>query len=333
LVVEDLKRGTNKDNGPKDIFEMPSNIVVMIILPAASAHLKKRNGMSMRIDLIKVPYDLGTHDAGTGQGPGCIARTDVAGRIRKKGHTVREHVITVPAGGGLTDTQLTFQLNTMLSKAVSRSTKDRSFPIVLAGNCITAVGTLSGLHSQQIGVLWLDAHGDFNTPETTQSGYLDGMALSIVCGNCWGKLAAMDPLYRAIPEKNIFLIGARDLDNDESMALEKSQIKVITSEQLRKNDCKSPDLAKTPVQDFYIHLDADVIDAGVGHANRFASRGGLLPEEVEKFFSWVAGKFRVRALAITAYNPEFDRNKNIESAITDILLATVEAISNNGLAT
>ena len=311
---------------------MPSNIVVMIILPAASAHLKKRNGMSMRIDLIKVPYDLGKHDVGKGQGPGCIARTDVADRIREKGHTIREQTITAPTDEGLTDTQLTFRLNAMLSQAVSQAIKASSLPIVLAGNCITAVGTLSGLQSQQMGVLWLDAHGDFNTPETTQSGYLDGMALSIVCGNCWGKLAAKDPLYRAIPEKNIFLIGARDLDNDESMALEKSQIKVITSEQLRKNDCKSQDFAKTPVQDIYIHLDADVIDARAGHANRFASPGGLFPEEVEKFFSWVAGNFKIRALAITAYNPEFDRNKNIESAITDILLATVEAISNNGLA-
>jgi arginase family enzyme len=117
------------------------------------------------------------------------------------------------------------------------------------------------------------------------------------------------------------------------MALEKSQIKVITSGQLRKNDFKSPDLANTSVEDIYIHFDADVIDASVGHANRFASPGGLFPEEVEKFFSWVAGNFRIRALSIAAYNPDFDKNKNIERAVTDILLSTVEAVSNNGPAT
>ena len=288
--------------------------------------------VSMRTDLILVPYDLGKQDTGMGQGPGCIARTDVAEKIREKGHIIREHTITAPVDGGLTDTQLIFRLNAMLSKTVSQSIKDRSLPIVLAGNCITAVGILSGLQSRQIGVLWLDAHGDFNTPETTQSGYLDGMALSIVCGNCWSKLAATDPLYQPIPEKNIFLIGARDLDPAESMALEKSRIKVITPEQLRKNDFKSPDLANSSVQDIYIHFDADVIDASVGHANRFASPGGLFPKEVEKFFSWVAGNFRIRALSIAAYNPDFDKNKNIERAVTDILLSTVEAVSNKGLA-
>lgn len=285
------------------------------------------------MDFILVPYDLGKHDAGMGRGPDCIARTDVADRLREKGHIISEQTIRPLSDEDLTDTQLTFRLNAFLSKVVSQSIMDGSFPIVLAGNCITAGGTLSGLQSQQTGVLWLDAHGDFNTPETTQSGYLDGMALSVVCGNCWGKLASTDPLYKPVPEKNIFLVGTRDLDPAESTALEKSQVKITTSEQLRKSDCKIPELGDSSSRDLYIHLDADVIDASVGHSNRFASTGGLFPNEIENLFSWVAGDYRIRALAITAYNPDFDRNKTIGRALTDILLATVEAMSNKGLAT
>jgi arginase len=287
----------------------------------------------MVIDLILLPYDLGKHGTGMGQGPGCIVKTGVADRLRQMGHDVHQQTVTVPLDGSLTDTQLTFQLNGILSRIVAQSAKDGFFPVVLAGNCITAVGTLSGLGSRWTNVLWLDAHGDFNTPETTQSGYLDGMALSVVCGKCWRKLAANDPQYQPIPENNIFLIGTRDLDPAELEILCRSQISITTSEKLRNTDCRIPDLENIPARDLYIHFDADVIDASVGTASHFASTGGLFPDEVRSLFAWACRTHRVKALAITAYNPDFDKDGNIERVLTETLIATIETISKKGLAT
>jgi arginase len=253
--------------------------------------------------------------------------------IRDMGHVVREQTIMTTAERNLTDTQSAFRLNTILSTAVQQSSLRGSLPVILAGNCITAVGTLAGLQSPQIRVLWLDAHGDFNTPETTRSGYLDGMALSVVCGNCWSMLASTDPLYLAVREENVFLVGGRDFDPAETKALGKSQIKLITPELLRKYGGQIPEFAGMMPHDLYVHFDADVLDSSVGHPNCFASAGGLFPKEVTNLLSWISARCRIRALAITAYDPECDTTRAIEKALAEAVGETIEAISKSAFVT
>jgi arginase len=80
-----------------------------------------------------------------------------------------------------------FELNRVVAERVRDAREAHALPVVLAGNCMTAVGTLAGLGGTPA-VLWFDAHGDFNTPETTASGFLDGMALAMLTGRCWANL-------------------------------------------------------------------------------------------------------------------------------------------------
>jgi len=82
-----------------------------------------------------------------------------------------------------------FALHGLLSEAVQEAVAQDHFPLILAGNCSSTVGTVSGLDKEGLGVVWLDAHGDYNTPETTTTGFLDGMALSVLTGMCWERMA------------------------------------------------------------------------------------------------------------------------------------------------
>src|SRR2546423_13798265 len=100
----------------------------------------------------------------------------------------------------------------MLSTAVRETREASRFPIVLAGNCNTAVGTLAGLGAESTGVAWFDAHGDFNTPETTTSGFLDGTAVAIITGRCWTQLACTVPEFAPIADERVCLIGTREVD-------------------------------------------------------------------------------------------------------------------------
>ena len=280
----------------------------------------------MRVCFVSVPYDMGKYNVGHGQGPGSLMGSGLGRLLSESGHTVDSKTIICSDAEQLTDIQSTFKLNALLSKAISDAVQSGALPIILAGNCVTAAGTLSGLHNDDMSMMWLDAHADFNTPETTQSGYLDGMALSIACGKCWKSLSATDPRYLAIKEDHVTLVGTRDLDPEEAKVLAASRISVVSTEQLRKNNCQIPSEIAPPAGDLYVHLDADVLDAGVGHANRFASPGGLQEKEIKSLLSWAVSSYSVVALAITAFGPGHDIDGTVREALKGIVLSTVNAM-------
>ena len=282
----------------------------------------------MRVCFISVPYDLGRYDVGHGQGPRSLMGSGLDRLLSESGYAVDAKTIICDGAEQLTDTQITFKLNAQLSEAISEVVTAGTFPIVLAGNCITAAGTVSGLGSEDLHMLWIDAHADFNTPETTESGYLDGMALSIACGRCWKRLSATNPKFRPIKEENVTLVGARDLDAEEARALSESRVRVFNPEKLRKNNLQIPDPIGPRDTDLYIHLDADVLDASVGRANRFASRGGLLETEVNHLLSWAVSSYKLAALAITAFGPEHDAGGIIKAALARLIISSVGFVAS-----
>ena len=111
------------------------------------------------------------------------------------------------------------ELNRILADKVKQTAEAGIFPLVLSGNCNSCLGTLAGIGSDRLGVIWFDAHGDFNTPETTVSGFFDGMPLAMAVGRCWKMLLETVPGFKPIAEQNIVHIGARDLDIDEEQLM------------------------------------------------------------------------------------------------------------------
>ncbi len=277
----------------------------------------------MNLQIIQVPYDSGNRGARMGGGPEHFVNRGLAQQLSDLGHDVS--LGTVEAAGELTlEVGTTFELNRALAERVREAVNAGRVPLVLAGNCVSCLGTLAGLGAEPIGILWLDAHGDFNTPETSTTGFLDGMALSIAVGHCWTGIARTIPGFVPVPEANVLLVGVRDLDPEERRRVEASNIIWIPARPIIE-DGPLAALA-TPLEALghrarrvYLHIDLDVLDPQVAHANRLAAPGGLTVEQVSEIIRLASARFVIAALAITAYDPSFDSDGRTYRAGVEIM--------------
>ena len=132
-------------------------------------------------------------------------------------------------------------------------------PLLLAGDCLTALGLVAGLQrrARDLSVIWLDAHGDFNTPAISTSGYLAGMSLAMLTGRAPEPLCA--PLgLRPVADDRAVLIDARDLDPAERDALEASRVRRLAADPQAVRRA----LTELRPRDVYLHVDVDIIDGG-----------------------------------------------------------------------
>src|SRR5262249_15892482 len=147
-----------------------------------------------------------------------------------------------------------------------------AFPLLLSGNCGSAIGALAAAGAGT-GIAWFDGHGDFNTPETTVSGFLDGMALAIATGRCFRPLAASSNGVVPISDEDAFLVGARDLDPGGRSALEASHVAWVTVAAIRESGASEalrPALDRMRAARVHVHVDLDVHDPALAPANEFA---------------------------------------------------------------
>jgi arginase len=260
------------------------------------------------IQLLAVPYDSGNRGARMGAGPEALLEGGLAQALREAGHRVHVKIAELPADAWHAEIQTGFELMRMVSLAARDARDGGRLPIVLAGNCNTAVGTVAGLGADRVGVVWFDAHADFNTPETTTSGFLDGTAVAILTGRCWTQLAATVPGFKPLSDERICLVGIRDIDSLEGGLLDESSVAVVAPRQLRSALRDTLTAMSEHVDRVYLHLDLDVLDSGVALANKFAVSGGLTLDDMEYALSQIAQVFRIAGVSLTAYDPAADRD-------------------------
>ncbi len=241
-----------------------------------------------------------------GAGPEALLDAGLEKALRNSGHTVRTKIAEITKGSWHAEIQTSFELMRMLATEVRAARESNRLPIVLAGNCNTAVGTLAGLGAESTGVAWFDAHGDFNTPETTSSGFLDGTAVAILTGRCWTQLALTIPDFTPVADDHVCLIGTRDVDPLERDLLEASLVDVVDPTHLRAKLGVALDKIRERVEDMYVHLDLDVLDAAEARANSYALSGGLTLEDAEFSLSEIRGRFRTAGITLSAYDPAGD---------------------------
>lgn len=271
----------------------------------------------MNVNLIVVPYDSGRRDYRMGRGPGHLLRNDLAAQLEAAGHAVS--VTTLETVGN--DIESAFDLAAKIATTVRAADHNSRLPIILAGNCISSLGGFAGLASRTA-MLWLDAHADFNTPDTSPSGFLDGMALAIVTGRCYRelsqKLEGFDPLH----DSDLVMLGTREIDPGEQPVIEQVSV-VHTRAGLEES------LVAIPKDELYLHVDLDVLDPSALRANIFASANGLTRQTLIESIAGAAASKRVAALAITAYDPEADRDNRgpavVREMITTLLDESVRA--------
>jgi arginase len=169
--------------------------------------------------------------------------------------------------------------------------------IVLAGNCSSCLGSLAALEDP--GVIWFDAHGDFNTPETTISGALEGMSLAIATGHCYPEL-----MSRPVAEENVVLAGTRSLDPLEEARLRASKVELVSLDAVPG----AADALGRRVSNIYLHLDLDVLDPGISPGVNFSAPGGVSPDQLFDAVKHVMATGKLRAAAIANFNPDRDRD-------------------------
>lgn len=274
------------------------------------------------IELILVPYDSGHECVRMGRGPDHLLESGLAGRLEADGHGVT--ITRVASGLELaTEIAVAFDLARSIAAAVGRAREDGRVPLVLAGNCFSAVGTLAGLGPDRIGVIWLDAHGDLNTPETTRSGMLDGMALATLTGRCWRELTTTVPGFAPLPDHRLLLVGARDLDAAEetlAAALGLRRLGAAELGRVRDRDAVADLMARMAmgVDRFYLHVDLDVLDPDLATVNEFGAADGLSIDDVRMLAGAAAGTAGISAAALTALDPAFDRDGRAAAAAIEI---------------
>ncbi|RJT42369.1 arginase family protein [Mesorhizobium waimense] len=276
----------------------------------------------MNVTIILASYDSGHYHGGCGQGPDALIAGGLTEALKLAGHDIDVHDI-----GRMSDEQeREIATGFAVCNAVSgevRIARDRSrFPIVLAGNCLTSAGAVAGEGADAM--IWADQHGDLNTPDSSTSGFLDGMALATVLGRCWRPMAAQIPGFKAIDPARCVLVNARDLDTTERQLLE--TLPVIRTE--------CPDwvvaaqrLKSTGAERVHMHLDLDVHDPEDLQANRYASPGGPAPEQLRQAMCGMAGSLPISGLTISAYDPAFDAKGDVPPLVGQLLvdlLATLE---------
>jgi arginase len=162
-----------------------------------------------------------------------------------------------------------------------------------------------------MGVFWFDAHADFNTPETSPSGFLDGMALAIATGQCWRDCA---PMFQTnpLPEDHIVQVGVRSVDDGERHRLHQSRIHQSTADPAAM--ARTLDAVAGRFERAYVHVDLDVVDASELRANHYAVDSGPSVAAVAASIAAIGNRFRVDAAALTALDPSIDGERAWKAA-------------------
>jgi arginase len=265
----------------------------------------------MDIALIKVPYHAGDEHHGAGAGPGRL-EASAGDLLRAQGHRVS--IAVAQRHGRFRDTASS---SAAVNRSVASLTREAltagAVPLVLAGSCVTCHGVLAGLNHRRCGAVWIDAHGDFNTPETSTSGFFPGMSLAVATGACYRNYWRQITDAPWLVEGDVVMFGVRDLSPDaERERLERSAITVVgwrDGEPGAEIEAALDGLAER-VRDIYLHLDLDGFapDIAPGVADEPVP-GGLTLKQAQRIIFASASRFCIRAATLATFTPDGDEDE------------------------
>lgn len=280
------------------------------------------------IHLLAVPYEVGARRMGVGRGPERLLEAGAEEALSSRGADVRLEVVELREHhreeSGASEAGAGFELIRLVAERVKNAVDAGAFPVILSGSCFAAVGVVAGIEEKSPGVVWFDAHGDFNAPESSADGYFDGMGVAILTGGAWQSMRAAiagDPL----PEGAVMLVGARAFDPSEEPRLESSSIRRLPADAIESGEAvarKTSELDPRP-SGLYLHVDLDVLDRDEARVNIYSEPGGLSADQLETQVRSLLDTRPVRAVSLTAYDPGVDA----EGRVPPIALRLLEAVA------
>jgi arginase len=289
----------------------------------------------MHVAIIQVPYHLGRPHTGVGRGPRRIVLGGLDQALTGPGvETSASSAERIDMEGE--ELEMVARVSARTATEVQGAVAASRFPVILSGDCNAAIGVLGGLAMAGCntpGVLWFDAHGDLNTPETSTTGFLDGMALASATGRCHGALRAAARLETPVAESRVVLLAVRDLDPAEEEYLSRAPMRAVRADAIRHGGAASvtPVLEALHAQtaDLYVHLDLDALDPADAPAAGYRVPNGISADTLAAVLRSAASRFRVRALTVTNYDPSLDDDDRTLGVVMRMVHVVVRAVAGS----
>jgi arginase len=297
------------------------------------------------ISIIGVPMDFGQQLRGVDMGPAAVRYTGLISRLRSLGHKVVDTGdINIP----IRDCDLTANCNetqnkdkylkeiTQICESIYRAGKTivqkGDFPLFIGGDHSIAVGTIASVtNNEPTGLIWIDAHGDFNTPQTSPSGNIHGMPLAALIGEGHPSLVNVGRKGAKIHPDNVVLIGQRDLDRSEKKRLKKAGIAVFTMRDIDEQGISSVAnkalMKLVHLKKIHLTVDMDALDPVEAPGVGTPVPGGISYREAHLLMEILSDSGKIRSMDMVEINPILDvANKTAELAVELILSALGKSI-------
>lgn len=287
----------------------------------------------MDVRVIGAPMDLGADRRGVDMGPSAIRYAGLEEAVRTAGFSYndtgdlpipnpegRDPHAERPPSGDVRYLRETRWVTRRVESAVREAVSTGDFPLILGGDHSIAFGSIRGVsQDRDLGVLWLDAHGDFNTPSTSPSGNIHGMVLAGMCGR--GEFSDMSWAQSSIDESNIAMVGIRDLDSQEKENLQQSALHTFTMSDIDRVGLVSVieqalDAVLESANSLHVSLDMDFLDPDTAPGVGTPVSGGATYREAHTAMELVSETDSLRSMEIAEVNPILDsHNRTAEISV------------------
>jgi arginase len=273
-----------------------------------------------KVTVLGVPLDLGASKQGASGGPAAIRRAKLLDAVEALGLEVDDAGdVAIPASGKrpigrLKNGTAILQVCKDLADKTYKTVKAGRVPVTLGGDHSLAVGSVSGVakayreQDRKIGMIWVDAHADINTPETSDSGNVHGMPVAHILGMGNRDFARLGGFWPKVEPRNVCLIGTRDVDKAEAVNLRKSGVRVFSMQEIDRfgmGTCieQAIDTASDGTAGFHLSFDIDVVDPGMAPGTGTTKRGGITYRESHLLMELAADSERLVGLDLVEVNP------------------------------
>jgi len=296
--------------------------------------------MAQKIRIIGVPMDLGASRRGVDMGPSALRVAGLQARIKQLGLQVEDIgniSVKQPEEMSYGEKRAKYLAEIAdackdLAAMVEKSLEESMLPVVLGGDHSIAAGSLSGVagyfrkKEKKIGLIWLDAHGDINTPESSPSGNVHGMPLAAAMGYGATELVELQGFKPKVEPQNISLVGIRDLDSQEKKLAKKSGVHVFTMRDIDERGMREvmSDALKYAMDDtdgISVSLDMDFVDPSDAPGVGTPVRGGVTYREAHLAMEMLADTEAMVSLEVVEINPVIDEHNRTALLGVELVLS------------
>jgi arginase len=295
-----------------------------------------------KVHVIGVPIDLGAGRRGVDMGPTALRIAGLGERVARLGYVmsdVGDISATIPESAERGDERAHFlaeiaAVNRALAQRVKASLEAGAVPVVLGGDHSIAIGSIAGVaawareRKGEIGLLWFDAHGDMNTPETTPSGNIHGMPLAVALGHGDPALTGIAGFSPKVKNHKVVLIGARDLDPGERVLIRETGIRVFTMREIDEKGIvpileEALAIVGEGTLGFHVSLDMDFVDPNFAPGVGTPVKGGVDYREGHLALEMVSDSDRMLSIDIVETNPILDERNRTGTLAVELALSAL----------